>query len=62
MTPKNSNLQKAMTAGATMSASLLACGGLGYFLSQQYNKDFYFLCGLILGFSVGMYEIYKYIK
>ena len=62
MSQKNSNLQKAMSAGSAMSGSLIVCGGIGYFLSEKYNQEFYLLIGLIFGAIVGMYEIYKLIK
>ncbi len=63
MSKKNTNLQKAMAAGSSMTGSLIVCGGLGYFLYQKYEHNIYYLAGgLILGAIVGMYEIYKQIK
>ena len=63
MTKKNTNLQKAMAAGSSMTGALIVCGGIGYLLYQKLEYNIYYLAGgLILGTIVGMYEIYKQIK
>ena len=63
MPKKNTSLQKAMSAGSTMTGSLLVCGGIGYYISLKNDDNHYYLIGgLILGIIIGMYEIYKQIK
>ena len=62
MRKPDKNLQKAMSAGYTMLGSLLVLGGIGYYLSNQYNNMLWLIGLLILGVIVGMYELYKQMK
>ena len=62
MRKPDKNLQKAMSASYTMLGSLLVLGGIGYYLSNQYNNILWLIGLLILGVIVGMYELYKQMK
>ena len=58
----DTNLQKAMSAGYTLLGSILILGGIGYYLSNEYNNILWLIGLLILGLIVGMYELYKQMK
>ncbi len=54
--------QKSMSAAYTLLGSILALGGIGYYLHHKYNNIIWFLSFLFIGIIVGMYELYKQIK
>tara|TARA_Y100000996_G_scaffold394779_1_gene359408 strand:+ start:174 stop:362 length:189 start_codon:yes stop_codon:yes gene_type:complete len=56
------NFQKAMSAGYTLLGSILALGGIGYYLFNKYDNILWLIAMLIIGIVVGMYELYKQIK
>tara|TARA_B100001250_G_C19782132_1_gene782339 strand:+ start:939 stop:1127 length:189 start_codon:yes stop_codon:yes gene_type:complete len=62
MPKPDTNFQKAMSAAYTLLGSVLVLGGIGYYLSNQYNNILWFIIFAILGIIVGMYELYKQIK
>ena len=62
MLKPDSNLQKAVVAGFSMSGSLLAFGILGYMVSKKYDNQLFLLFGLILGTAFGLYEIFRQMK
>ena len=59
MEPPNRQFQKAMSAAYTLLASIIALGGIGYYLFHKYDNVIWFISLLILGVIVGMYELYK---
>ena len=62
MLKPDSNLQKAVVAGFSMSGSLLAFGIFGYIVSKKYDNQFFLLLGLIVGTAFGLYEIFRQMK
>ena len=62
MLKPDSNLQKAVVAGFSMSGSLLAFGIFGYIVSKKYDNQFFLLLGLIVGVAFGLYEIFRQMK
>jgi uncharacterized membrane protein len=58
----DSNLQKAVVAGFSMSGSLLAFGIFGYMVSKKYDNQIFLLFGLIIGTVFGLYEIFRQMK
>ncbi len=47
-------------SGSTMTGSVLGLGYIGYFIDTHYNTNPYgVLIGLLLGVTVGMYELLK---
>jgi len=48
-----------MSAAYTLLSSIIALGGIGYYLFHKYDNVIWFIGLLILGVIVGMYELYK---
>ena len=62
MLKPDSNLQKAVVAGFSMSGSLLVFGIFGYMVSKKYDNQIFLLFGLIIGAVFGLYEIFRQMK
>ena len=56
------NFQKNISTAYILLGSILGLGVAGYFLSQKYNNQLWFLFLLVLGVITGMYELYKRIS
>ena len=56
------NFQKNISTAYILLGSILGLGGFGYFLSNKYNNQVWFISFLLLGVIIGMYELYKRIK
>ena len=57
-----SNLQKAIIAGSSMTGYLFTFGLISYMLSKKFDNSFYLIAGLILGAVLGLYEVFRQIK
>jgi len=58
----NNGLQKAITAASTLLGSLSLFGIIGYYLSNKFDNNFWFIGLLIFGSIIGLYDLYKQIK
>tara|TARA_A100001015_G_C14683451_1_gene591659 strand:- start:24 stop:215 length:192 start_codon:yes stop_codon:yes gene_type:complete len=62
MSQFRSNLQKAISASSTLLGSILLFGLIGYYLKYEYKNDIWFISFLILGSSIGLFDLYKQIS
>tara|TARA_Y100001968_G_C18937688_1_gene517233 strand:+ start:246 stop:437 length:192 start_codon:yes stop_codon:yes gene_type:complete len=62
MNPFNNSLQKAMAASSTLIGSISLFGIIGYYLSNKYDTNFWFIGLLIFGSIIGLYDLYKQIN
>ena len=53
------NFQKNISTAYILLGSILGLGVVGYFLSQKYNNQIWFISFLLIGCIIGMYELYK---
>tara|TARA_Y100001970_G_scaffold223066_1_gene274540 strand:- start:98 stop:277 length:180 start_codon:yes stop_codon:yes gene_type:complete len=56
------SLHKAMTASSTLIGAISLFGIIGYYLSNKYHNNLWFIILLIFGAIIGLYDLYKQIK
>ena len=62
MSKFKNNLQKAISASSTLLGSILLFGVIGYYLKYEFKNDLWFISFLILGSSIGLFDLYKQIS
>tara|TARA_A100001011_G_scaffold377665_1_gene441615 strand:+ start:2261 stop:2452 length:192 start_codon:yes stop_codon:yes gene_type:complete len=62
MSQFKNNLQKAISASSTLLGSILLFGVIGYYLKYEFKNDLWFISFLILGSSIGLFDLYKQIS
>ena len=62
MSPYNNSLQKAIAAASTLIGSISLFGIIGFYLSDKYDNNYFFVGLLIFGSIIGLYDLYKQIK